>query len=69
MSLALELGLYGGLLTLLMCLYMLWRSDKVFDYRVDLLCMDYARYKRLPSRRVMLYRFWVWPLSRFEDRP
>ena len=53
----------------LACVYILIRNEYVYRYRTRLLIADFERYQRLPSYDRMVYRFWVWPLSRFEGRP
>ena len=50
-------------------LYMLVRCWHVYDYRVNAIYdRDPNRYKNLPSYDYMLFRFWVYPLSRFERK-
>ena len=53
--------------------YMLYRNEKVYKFRINLLEKDYEdrsfnqnRYYKLPSYDYMLFKkFWIWPLSKF----
>jgi len=65
-------------------IYIFWRNPLVYEFRIDILERDSAKFDRLnksgqwqggdlyfptysalPSYEAMLYKFWIWPLSRF----
>jgi len=48
------------------CVYMLMRNECIYRYRIGILSNDMERYRRMPSYNLMMIRFWVWPLSKFE---
>lgn len=58
-------------LMLLFCIYMLFRNNKVYNFREGLLDQayyegrDFDWYDSQPSYNYMMFHFWVWPLSRF----
>ena len=53
---------------LVACLYMAVRNQAVYNYRVKVLSTDMDKYERLPSYNTMMYKFWVWPMSRFDKQ-
>ena len=49
--------------------YMIYRSNKVFDYRTQVLFKEGTdEYRKLPSYDTMVYKFWVWPMSEFKKQ-
>ena len=48
------------------CVYMLWRNQRVYEFRMRLIDEDMDRYNQLPGYDEMVNRWWVWPLERFE---
>jgi len=60
------------LVSLASCAYTLFRNACVFSYRMKVLeqCRQDGSldaYSKLPSYDAMMLRFWVWPLSKFEN--
>lgn len=50
--------------------YMLWRNEQVFRYRIawlDRITAGENVPDGLASYHTMMWKFWVWPLSRFEE--
>lgn len=47
------------------CVYLLYRNEKVFQFRTNEIYRDLDAYEKLPSHNTMLFRFWVWPLTKF----
>jgi len=60
------------------CLFLLWRNEKVYDFRMDLIeeakrCVRSGGeelaavqwFESLPTYSQMVCRVWVWPLSKF----
>lgn len=41
------------------------RGEWLYRVRVRLIDEDFATYQRLPSWRVMFWRFWVWDVTAF----
>ena len=59
-----------GFMATILSGYMLWRNEKVYNYRLDVMDLDdMDRYWQLPSYDVMMKLRWayVWPLSKFEN--
>ena len=52
-------------LFIILNLFLLYRINKVYIYRTDLLWDDFEAYNRLPSYDEMVWKFWVWDLDRF----
>ena len=50
---------------LILNLVLLFRVDKVYMYRSDLLWDDFETYNKLPSYGEMVFKFWVWDLDKF----
>lgn len=46
---------------------MIIRNNRVLQYRMKLLEEDFEAYKRLPDYYTMVFKFWVWPLSKFRS--
>lgn len=47
--------------------YMLFRNEAVYRFRVRVLNEDYANYSKLPNYKDMVYKYWyVWDFERFK---
>lgn len=53
------------ILLLVFANYMLIRNHFVCNFRLDMLKRGIPTYMGLPSYDSMLWRFWVWPLTKF----
>lgn len=50
----------------LFCIYMLFRNDAVYNFRMSVLRVrGLEEYDRLPEYDEMMRKFWVWPLEKF----
>ena len=73
MNIALTIFFVLSLVGMLLFAYMIFRNHRVFRYRANLLnqCQsmdDLLAFKQLPGYDTMLFRFWVWPMSRFAEK-
>jgi len=48
--------------------YQLYRNEKVYRYRTNILHENIDLYNTLPEYKVMMNNFWVWPLSKFLNK-
>lgn len=46
-------------------LFMLFRNNQILDYRTKVLNRSLSEYQALPSYDTMFYKFWVYPLNKF----
>lgn len=46
-------------------LFLLYRVERVYNYRIDLLWDDFEAYNKLPSYDEMVCKFWIWDLDKF----
>lgn len=54
-----------GLLGMAWCSFMIYRVNRVYEWRMQILDESYADYKRLPSYEAMVRRFWIWDAHKF----
>ena len=52
-------------LFIIFCLILLYRVERVYKYRVDLIWDDFETYNKLPSYNEMFWKFWIWDLDKF----
>ena len=52
-------------LFIIFCLILLYRVERVYKYRVDLIWDDFETYNKLPSYNEMVWKFWIWDLDKF----
>lgn len=46
-------------------LFLLYRVERVYNYRTDLIWDDFETYNRLPSYEAMVWKFWIWDFDKF----
>lgn len=54
-----------GLLEMAWCLFMIYRVNCVYKWRMQILNENLNDYLRLPSFDVMVRRFWIWDPYKF----
>lgn len=73
-----SIGFVACSLGAMACLFILWRNEKVYEFRLGLIeeakrCVRTSGdeliavqwFESLPTYNQMVYRAWVWPLSKF----
>lgn len=60
--------LFALLLKCFSCIYLLWRNEKVYQFRTKLIDEAYPYYRTLPSYDEMLFKYWyVLDFEKFKD--